>query len=46
MLSKSGNTRVFFEQIKAATAIAGYLIEPIAFINKIRLPLTWVFIYQ
>jgi hypothetical protein len=35
------NQDYFFEQIKATTAFAGQLTEPIAFEHKIRLPLVW-----
>jgi hypothetical protein len=37
------NQDYLFEQIKATTAIAGHLTDPIVFEHRIRLPLIWVF---
>lgn len=39
------NQTYFFEQVKATTAFAGHLAEPISFAFRIHLPLVWVFKY-
>jgi hypothetical protein len=39
------NHNYVFEQVKATTAFAGVLAEPIAFEHKIRLPLIWGYKY-
>jgi hypothetical protein len=36
------NEAYYHEQVKATVAIAGHLLEPIAFEHKIRLPLLFV----
>jgi len=39
------NPYYLYEQIKATTAIAGHLTDPIVFAHRIHLPLVWVFKY-